>query len=58
MEQQVREPQGGEAIVDVILRRAEERVENSVFRKLLCDENHNVLQVNILGKKEKKKNKP
>lgn len=58
MEQQVREPQGGEAIVDVILRRAEGRVENSVFRKLLCDGNHNVLQVNILGEKRKKKKNP
>lgn len=54
MEQQVREPQGGEAITDVILRRAEKRVQNSVFKELLCDGNHNVLQVSILGKKKRK----
>lgn len=48
MEQQVREPQGGETIIGVILRRAEKHVQNSVFRELL--------QINILGKKQNKTN--
>lgn len=54
MEQQVREPRGSGAVIDVIPRRAEKCVQNSVFKDLLCNGNHNVLQVNTLGKKGKK----
>ena len=43
MEQHIREPKGGEAIVDMILRCAKRHVQ----KELLCDGNHNVL----LGKR-------
>lgn len=44
LEQHIRESKGGEAIVDMILQRAEKHVQ----KELLCDGNHNVL----LGKRK------
>lgn len=46
-------PREQKPTTDVILRRAEKHVQNSVFRELFCYRNCNVLQINILGKNKK-----